>query len=258
MTDERFVRIERLVGAERFARLQRSFVVVAGLGAVGSYAVEALARAGVGRLRLVDFDILRPSNVNRQLLALEPNLGRLKVEVAGERVRQINPRCEVEALALFVHRETLDRVLEGAPDAVVDAIDAVTPKTELLAAARTRNLRIVSSMGAALRQDASALRVGTLGESTHCPLARQIRKRLRARRVPCDFPCVFSVEPVQAIPREAVDRAGAERDDALQRGRPRRVLGSLPTITGLFGLTAAHEVLRGLMETDGSKPVSQA
>lgn len=248
MTDERFIRIERLIGVGKLARLHKSLVVVAGLGAVGSYAVEALARAGVGRLRLVDFDVLRPSNFNRQLLALETNIGRSKVEVARERVLQINPACQVEDLKLFVHRETMDRVLGGSPDAIIDAIDAVTPKTELLATARMRHLCVVSSMGAALRQDVSAIRVGTLGESTHCPLARQIRKRVRARKVPCDFPCVFSVEPVRTVPREAVDREGADRDDSLKRGRPRRALGSLPTITGIFGLTTAHEVLRRLME----------
>lgn len=252
MTDERFIRIERLLGAWKLARLRKSLVVVAGLGAVGGYAVEALARAGVGRLRLVDFDVLRPSNVNRQLLALEANMGRPKVEVARERILQINPACQVEALQLFVHRETMDRVLEGPPDAVVDAIDAVTPKTELLAAARTRGLCVVSSMGAALRQDAGAIRVGTLVESTHCPLARQIRKRLRARKVPCDFDCVFSVEPVQTVPREAVDRDGTDRDDSLKRGRPRRALGSLPTVTGIFGLMAAHVVMRHLTGGESS------
>src|SRR5690349_501438 len=131
--DDRFSRIERMIGREGLDRLHHSHVAVVGLGAVGSYATEALARAGVGHLRLVDFDEVRPSNLNRQLYALHSTIGRPKIEVAHARVRDINPSCEAEALRIFVHVETMDQILDGPPHLVIDAIDSFTPKVELIA-----------------------------------------------------------------------------------------------------------------------------
>ncbi len=245
MTEPRFARLERMVGAEGLRRLAAARVAVVGLGAVGSYAVEGLARAGVGALRLVDHDEVRPTNVNRQLHALGSTIGRPKVEVLRERVLDINPRCAVEALRLFVHVDTLDRVLSGPPDLVIDAIDSVTPKVELLAEAVARGIPVLSSMGAALRTDPTKVRVGPLARSERCPLAKQVRKRLRQRNVSVAFPCVYSDEPVSGRIAASVGTDGGE--ESFERGRPRRVLGSLPTLTGIFGLVAANEALRMLL-----------
>jgi len=236
-----------MVGREGLERLERSRVVVVGLGAVGSYATEALARAGVGHLRLVDFDEVRLSNINRQLHALHSTLGRSKVLVARERILDINPDCQVEALRLFVHRETLDQVLAGPPDLVIDAIDSLTPKVELLAAVQTRCIPVVSSMGAALRTDPQSIRVGPLAQTRICPLAAKIRKALRRRGVSLDLPCVYSVEPLMHLPPGAIDLDGAANEDCLVRGRRRRALGSLPTLTGMFGLAAANKALEILL-----------
>ncbi|HEX2972472.1 MAG TPA: tRNA threonylcarbamoyladenosine dehydratase [Tepidisphaeraceae bacterium] len=244
MHDGRFARIERMIGSAGLRRLMGAHVVVVGLGAVGSYATEGLARAGVGHLRLVDFDEIRLSNINRQLYALDSTVGRRKVEVAKERVKQINPACEVEALGCFVHAETMETVLAGRVDLIIDAIDSLSPKVELLAAVRKRQLPIVSSMGAALRTDPTSVRVGPLSEVHHCPLAAKIRKRLRKRDVPVDMTCVYSIEPVTHIPEEAIDREGLHAEETLDRGRKRRTLGSLPTLTGIFGLTAANTAIR--------------
>lgn len=225
-------------------RLREAHVAVLGLGAVGSYAVEALARAGVGRLRLVDFDVIRPSNLNRQLYALESTLGRPKVEVASERVRDINPGCAVEALQLFVGPETLEQVLAGPPDLVLDAIDSFTPKLNLLAEVAGRGLPVISSMGAALRTDPCRVRVGMLAEVSGCPLARKLRRGLRHRSLDCNIPCVYSDEPVRS---EFVLPPSPQEAEVYQRGRPRNRLGSLPTLTGIFGLVAANEALRMLL-----------
>jgi len=149
--NERFSRIERMIGGDGLRRLEKAFVVVVGLGAVGSYAVEGLARAGIGRLRLVDFDVIRPSNINRQLCALDSTVGMAKVEVARRRVNDINPACQVDVRRCFVHCDTMDQVLAGPPDLVVDAIDSLGPKVELLAAMQERRIPVVSSMGAACR-----------------------------------------------------------------------------------------------------------
>lgn len=135
---ERFRRIELMLGAEASGHLRNSFVLVAGLGAVGSYAVEGLARAGVGRFRLIDFDRVCPSNINRQLYALESTIGRLKCEVARERILDINPECEVEAISGFIDADSLVEYLADSPDIVIDAIDSLNPKTELISAVRTR------------------------------------------------------------------------------------------------------------------------
>jgi tRNA A37 threonylcarbamoyladenosine dehydratase len=191
MEHERFSRIKRMVGPAGMQRLESAFVAIIGLGAVGSYAVEGLARAGVGRLRLVDFDVVRPSNINRQLHALTSTLGMPKTAVARRRVLDINPACRVEALPCFVHTDTLAQVLAGGPVVVVDAIDSLTPKVELLAALQSRGIPVVSSMGAAWRTDPAMVRVGPLSLITTCPLATKVRKRLKSRGLSTDLPCVY-------------------------------------------------------------------
>ena len=185
--DGRFTRIERMVGREGLERLSRARVCVVGLGAVGSYATEALARAGVGRLRLIDFDEVRLSNINRQLYALQSTIGRKKCELARERVLEINPACDVEALDLFVHRDTVDAAIAGELTLVIDAIDSFTPKVVLLETVRKRGIPLIASMGAALRTDPTLVRVGPLHEVHNCPLAAKIRKALRKVDVPLDF-----------------------------------------------------------------------
>lgn len=243
--DERFARTERLLGAEAVARLKPARVMVVGLGAVGSFAVEALARSGVGRLHLVDFDVVRPTNINRQLLAMTSTLGRAKVELAAGRIRDINPACDVRTSPVFVHAETLPSLLAEPPDVLLDAIDSLAPKVELLAAAIERNIPVVSSMGAARRVDVLGLRAGMLSEVTHDGLAAKIRKRLRQRGLSVDVRCVYSVEPPRELPDDEEMTAEGE---AYDRGRSRRPMGSLPTVTGSMGLLAASEVLRMLLK----------
>jgi tRNA threonylcarbamoyladenosine dehydratase len=245
--DDRFSRLERLIGTQGRQRLAASRITVAGLGAVGSYATEALVRAGIGQMRLVDFDVIRSSNMNRQLYALESTLGQPKSEVARKRILDIHPDCRVEAMNLFIHTETMDQVLEGPPDLVIDAIDSFKPKVELLSAAMDRGIPLISCMGAALRTDPLAIQIGPLGDVKHCPLARRIRKELRRRQKPVSFTCVHSSESVQHIPRAARGGTGEGGEEPQPRGRSRSPLGSLPTITGLFGLLAAHAALQLLL-----------
>lgn len=241
-----FARIEVMLGPEGLQRLHRARLVVVGLGAVGSYAVEALARAGLGHLRLVDHDTVKTSNLNRQLLALHSTLGRPKVQLAAARVGDINPDCQVEALQLFCHVDTMEQILAPPLDLVLDAIDSFHPKLELICAALERGLPVLSSMGAALRTAPERVRAGLLSEATHCPLARRLRKFLRRRGMTTDIPCIYSDEPAEVRfirPPEPRDPLEA----AFNAGRPRRVLGSLPTVTGIFGLLMAHEALRLLL-----------
>ena len=249
---ERFSRTRCLLGTVKFEALNRSMVTIVGLGAVGGYAAEGLARAGVGRLRLVDFDTIQKSNINRQILALEDKLGRLKVKVAKERINRINPQCQVEALPLFAAEETLDEIFSPKPDILIDAIDSLNPKVQLLVGAHRQNIRTYSSMGAALRTDPSKIKTDDIMRSNHCPLAKTVRNRLRRQGVEGGIQCVYSTEKVTFDyqgPEETEQPASIYED----RGRKRNVLGSLPTITGIFGLILANAVileLSGMYKSD--------
>ena len=240
-----FFRIRLLLGREAFDRLVRSRVTVIGLGAVGSYAVEGLARAGVGSLRLVDFDRVTASNINRQLYALHSTVGRTKVSVALERVRDINPDCRAEAAELFAASENFEEAVGPSPDLVVDAIDSFTPKTSLIEFCWKKGIPVFSSMGAALRTDPFSIRWGDLFDTSGCPLSLKLRKALRKRGVGRGVMCVSSVEPVRTLAPEA----GGEADSGdlpFERGRRRRPLGSLPTLTAIFGMVLAQKAIEFL------------
>ncbi|MHB9038375.1 MAG: tRNA threonylcarbamoyladenosine dehydratase [Armatimonadota bacterium] len=245
--NERFCRIELMLGPDACARLREASVTVVGLGAVGSYAIEGLARSGVGRLRLVDFDKVVPSNINRQLYALTSTLGRPKCEVARERVLDINPDCKVESIHGFVDGETVTELIGECPGLVIDAIDSLNPKVELLSAVRAKEIPLISCLGAALRLDPTMIRIATIENVHHCPLGRAVRKRLKRRGVPIDFPCIFSDEPVPNPLPIARPTSSLGEGHIIDRGRTRNTLGSMPTITGMFGLTAANLAIKILV-----------
>lgn len=240
---DRFLRTRLLLGDEAVERLELTRVTVVGLGAVGSYAVEGLARSGVGHLRVVDFDRVNLTNINRQLYALESTQGMLKVEAARARIKDINPACEVEALPVFAEADTMDQILEPAPDILIDAIDSVGPKIELLASAIKRNIPVVSSMGAALRLDPLRIKIDNIFHTHSCPLAKQLRKHIRKVNQSADVTCVYSDEPVPGPLENADELLPAE---VSEKGRKRRVLGSMSTLTGIFGLYIATEAIRRL------------
>jgi len=243
---ERFIRTRRLLGEERFTLLQSRLVTVVGLGAVGGYVVEGLVRAGISRLRIIDYDIVQASNLNRQILALETTIGRAKAEVARERILAINSRCQVEALPIFAGEETLGQILEPRPDLLIDAIDSLNPKTQLLHGAYAAGIPIISSMGAALRTDPTLIRVGDLFATSNCPLARHLRKRLRRRGVGEGISTVYSLEKIDFDYQLPEEEDLADTGPYADRGRKRNVLGSLPTITGIFGLLIANQAIMRL------------
>jgi tRNA A37 threonylcarbamoyladenosine dehydratase len=238
----RFSRTQLLLGQESFDKLANARVTVCGLGAVGSYAVEALARAGIGRLTLVDFDKVKPSNFNRQLYALESTVGRFKADVAQERVAQINPACVVEVKKLFIEGATVDGLLADAPHAVIDAIDSLSPKVILISACVKKGLFLVSSLGAASRMDSSLVRCADIAETKICPLGRMIRKKLHRLGIYKGVRCVYSLEPAKGNTHVV-----APEHEEFDRGRPRRPIGSISYMTGIFGLIAAGEVIRHII-----------
>lgn len=246
----RFHRTELLLGPEAMERLRGAHVTVAGLGGVGSYTVEALARAGVGRLRLIDADVVNLTNINRQLFALGSTVGRPKVELAAERVRDINPNCEIEPLRIYIDSATTDQILTPLPDVLIDAIDTLSPKVGLLQRALELGVPcIISSMGAANKTDAQAVRVADLAKTKHCRLARFLRKRLRRRGIQTGITCVYSEEETGRVelPEEIPD---FEAPSKTCTGQIRTPLGSTPWLPPIFGFTAAAEAVKFLINRD--------
>lgn len=242
---ERFLRTERLIGTDKMEILRSKSILIAGLGAVGSYAAEGIARLGVGSISLADFDVISRSNINRQLYALESTIGRQKAVVACERIKDINPECNVQPLKLFIHRDTIEEITIHPPDLIIDAIDSLNPKIELLTYAYKNNIPIISSMGAALRTDPSKIKYSDIFDTTKCPLSKQVRKRLRNRGVGRGIDCVFSTELINFTYTDPEEES--EGEDIVERGLKRRVLGSLPTLPGIFGLILANMAYKKLI-----------
>ncbi|MBI9095513.1 MAG: tRNA threonylcarbamoyladenosine dehydratase [Sphaerochaeta sp.] len=248
MQKEQFLRITRLLGEQAIENLHTKKVVLVGLGAVGGMCLESLVRCGVGAVRLVDFDLISITNLNRQILATHQNIGLPKIEVARERIKAINPHCVVEELHLFVQNETVEQIFTDDVDLVIDAIDALSPKCALLETAFRKQIPIVSSMGAALRRNPSLIRTGDLMDSFGCPLAKQVRSNLRKRGIGRGIEVVFSSEPVIFTYKRPEEEEHADFNEQIcDRGRRRNVLGSLPTITAIFGQHLAHLALEKLI-----------
>jgi tRNA A37 threonylcarbamoyladenosine dehydratase len=240
-----FARTVQLLGDEGFAKLRKARIAVFGLGAVGSFAAEALARAGVGYLRLVDFDTVKESNINRQLYALGSTIGKLKAEVACARIRDINSACTVDIRPVFADKDTREELLEPPLDIVIDAIDGLGPKIGLIHAAVSRGLTVVSSMGAAGRTDPACIRIGDISQSHTCPLARFVRKKLHRLGIYKGVQCVYSVERVRnTLASEDV----AIEEETFEKGRTRNPIGSISYIPAIFGLMAAGEAVGMVLE----------
>ncbi len=240
---EQFQRIARFIGEESVSQLGEKTVAVAGVGAVGGYAVEMLARCGIGHLRILDFDTVSESNINRQIIALHSTVGRLKTEVMRERILDINPECDVAAIPEKLGENNIDQFINGA-DIVLDCIDTVSAKLDLIEHACRNGLLIISSMGAALRKDTSLIRTGDVMDTWGCPLAKQVRSGLRKRGIGRGVECVFSPEKVNF--RYISPEEDPDAEDA-GNGRKRLVLGSLPYVTAVFGEKMAELAMRRLL-----------
>lgn len=225
---DRLHRTRLLFGDVGIEKLKKSTVMVVGCGAVGSFAIEALARTGVGHLVVVDFDTVEESNINRQLFALTSTVGAAKVDVAAARVRDINPDIAVDALNM---RWDENSDVDIVPDFVIDAIDSVESKVALYRWAHKHNVPLISSMGAASKTDPTQIKIAPISRTTVCPLAARVRRMVRGAGMP-DFPAVYSTE----APAPVVGHA--------------KNLGSIICVTGVFGLMMANfaigEIIRNI------------
>ncbi len=233
---EQFLRTAMLLGEEAVARLQKARVAVFGIGGVGGYTVEALARSGIGQLDLIDSDTVSVSNINRQILATHSAVGMPKVEAAKARVLDINPECIVRTHQVFYTPETADQFDFRNYDYIVDAIDTVTGKLALVQRAVEAGTPIVSCMGTGNKLDASAFQVADISKTSMCPLARIMRKELAKRGIK-HLKVVYSQE-------EALSPTGWE-EEAAALGK-RQIPGSVAFVPGAAGLILAGEVIKDI------------
>ncbi len=247
-------RTARLLGPAAMEALARAHVVVLGIGGVGTFAAEALARAGVGRLTLVDGERIDATNANRQLHALHGTLGANKAEAMAARLRLVNPAIRVEAIPEFYAEESAGRLVPDGVSAVVDAMDTVVAKLHVIVRCRERGIPLVTALGAARRLDPTAVQVTDLCESHTDQLAKDVRKYLRRRHgIPATEPtgvlAVWSAEAPRetlSLPGDEAGIPGVRARAAGERHRPPRHLGSAVFVTGAFGLAAAGAVVAHL------------
>lgn len=230
-------RTQLLIGQAGIERLRQAHVLVAGLGGVGSYLAEALCRAGVGKLTIFDGDIVKPSNINRQLPALTSTVGQSKTSIMADRLIDINPNLELRAINRYLKDEALHEIICQPYDYVADAIDTLSPKIFLLSDAVKYGHRVVSSMGAGGRMNPEQIRVADISETHTCPLAFLIRKRLRKHGVYTGFKAVFSEEPVMEGSQIYVENEPNKRT----------TVGTVSYMPALFGLYMASVILRDLL-----------
>lgn len=237
-------RSELLIKSEGIEKLKKANVLVVGLGGVGSFAAEFLARAGVGNLTIVDGDTVDITNVNRQLPALHTTVGKNKVEVVAERILDINPEINLIPINEFLSPERMDEILESHRfDYVLDCIDSVSPKLALIKACRRRKIKVVSSMGAGGKMDPSKVMVRDLSKTNNCFLAKQIRKRLKKEGITKGFRCVFSTEIQNEDSLKLTDGSNYKKS----------FYGTISYMPALFGLNAAAEVINFLLKNQKSE-----
>lgn len=230
-----------LIGVDGLQRLEKAHILVAGLGGVGGHAAEALGRAGIGQITLLDHDTVVPSNINRQVIALNSTLGRSKAHLMAERLHDINPSIRTTILTSFLRPEDSETLLHQAPFSyVLDCIDSIACKASLVAAAQRAGRPVASSMGAGGRLDPTRIHIAPLNQTHTCALAREMRKSLKALGAQLNYPVVFSDEPpvVKGLPHQPV---------ADPAGRPRATNGTISYMPALFGLTLAGYAIRSLL-----------
>ena len=236
MSDRRFARTEMLLGREAVERLAAAAVVIFGIGGVGSYAAEGLARAGVGRMTLVDHDVIDVTNINRQIHALTETVGASKAETMAQRIRSINPSCEVRAIRAFYQPEEAERFFSEPYDYALDAVDTVTAKIDLAVQCHRRGIPLIASMGAANKLDPTLFEVMDIYRTTGDPLARILRKKLKERGVP-------HLRVVCSRERPRTSEAGGGQPAAGRNSVP----ASISFVPSAVGLIMAGAVIRDLL-----------
>jgi len=237
MNEEWLDRTKLLLGNESVDKLSKKSVLVVGLGGVGATAAEMICRAGVGKITIVDSDVVSITNINRQLLALHSNIGDSKTQVLSNRMKDINPNVEIIIIDKFIEEGKSDCLFSNHFDYVIDAIDTLSPKVDLICNALNNSVKIVSSMGAGGKIDPSLVKIADLKKSYNCHLARSLRKRLHKLGIKSGFSVVFSPEDVDS---KAVLYTPKERNKKSN-------VGTISYMPSLFGIYCASKVIRDLL-----------
>ncbi len=240
----RFIRTELLFGSAAMEKLRAAHVAVFGIGGVGSYVVEALARSGIGKLDIIDNDTVDESNINRQIIALSSTIGQYKVDVARERILDINPQCTVRTYKTFFLPETSGQFDFSQYDYVADAIDTVTGKLGLIENTNKVGTPIISSMGTGNKTDPTALEIADIYDTSVCPLARIIRSECRKRGIE-KLKVVYSKEQPLCTCKENKEEEPT--------GRKRNIPGSTAFVPSVAGLIIAGEIIKDILEYDSKK-----
>ena len=230
-------RTELLIKENGIEKLQKANVLVVGLGGVGSFAAEFLARAGIGKITIVDGDVVDITNVNRQLPALHSTIGKPKVEIVGDRMMDINPKLELTRINEFLVPESIEKVIDSQSfNYVLDCIDSVTPKITLIKIAKRKKIKVVSCMGAGGKTDPSKVMVRDISKTYNCYLAKNVRKRLKKEKINKGIRCVFSNEIQDETSLKMTDGTNFKRS----------FYGTISFMPAIFGLYAAAEVINYL------------
>lgn len=230
-------RTELLIGKEALQTLATSHVMVVGLGGVGSYAAEFIARSGVGKMTIIDGDVVDPTNRNRQLPALATNHGELKALVMAERLKAINPELELNVISEFIEPDMVLEKISTTPDYIIDAIDSITPKVTFIKSAVEHKLPIVSSMGAGAKLDPTQLKVVDISKTWNCPFAQQVRKLLKKQGIYKGIKVVFSPEDPDKNSLMLTDGSRFKKSS----------YGTISYLPAVFGAVAASVVIRDLI-----------
>jgi tRNA threonylcarbamoyladenosine dehydratase len=232
-------RTKLLIGDDALLKLAQSHVMVVGLGGVGSYAAEFIARSGIGKMTIIDGDVVDPTNRNRQLPALATNHGVSKADIMAERLKAINPELELFVVKNFINPEMVEDLLQQKPDYIIDAIDSLTPKLTFISLAHQSKLRMVSSMGAGAKLDPTKLQVVDISKTYLCPFAQQVRKTLKRKyKIYRGLKVVFSTE--QPIKESLMLTDGSNYKKS--------AYGTISYLPAVFGAVCASVVIRGLLK----------
>jgi tRNA A37 threonylcarbamoyladenosine dehydratase len=245
MTDISWLsRTTLLIGEDAVGRLNKAHVMVVGLGGVGSFAAEFIARSGIGTMTIIDGDVVDPTNRNRQLPALATTHGQYKATLMAERLKAINPQLQLHVVNAFVNPEMVEAQLNNHPDYIIDAIDSITPKTTFMQKAYAKGIRMVSSMGAGGKVDPTQMHVADLSKTYNCPFAHQIRKNLRKHGITQGIKAVFSPEKPDKESIVLTDGSNFKRS----------AYGTISYMPAVFGAVAASVAIRDLMEAGDQGP----
>ena len=231
---DRFLRTKLLLDDNKMTNLKNAHVMGFGVGGVGGYVVEALVRSGVGKVSIIDNDTVNITNLNRQIIALETNIGLKKVDVLKERILAINPNCEVICYDKFITDKNISEICFAGVSYVVDAVDTITAKIAIVEKAKEYNIPIISSMGAGNRLDPFQIKVADINQTKNCALAKVMRNELKKRNIK-NVKCVFSLE-LSIEPNETI----------INPENGKKVIGSIAYMPSIFGLIIASEVIKEL------------